>query len=117
MPMKPKTDFNDLKEYWYKKLHKSGFKDAEDTYENLINHDSFKWMYVDPLDFNAQRRYFELADQLKYTYVFRSVLQETIWNLHCQGKSIRTIANEVCKSKTYVFNAVEELSSLIKVAK
>lgn len=113
--MRPKTNLDSLKALWYKKLKESGFTDIEDNQERLIDYHNNRFLDKNPLEFESQRRYYELAGQMLHTYNFRDSEQKTIWTLHCQGKSNQTIAKHVARSKHYVFTVIEDLSKLIKI--
>lgn len=101
--------------YWYKKLKQSGFKDIEDSKEDLIVHHSFDFMSHDPLRFDSNRRYYELAGQLLNEHPFQDAVQKSIWRLHSEGNQNRAIAKKLKVTEWRVFTTIRDLSTLIKV--
>lgn len=108
-------EFKDLKDRWYKKLKKSGFVDIEEDEKRLLEYHNTKYSSSDPLAFSSQQRYFELAGQLLHSFPFKSSEQRTIWTLHCEGKTVRSIGKRVDRSTFYVRSVIDDLAKLIKV--
>ncbi len=97
---KPK-DFKSLQEKWYKKLEKSGFKDAEDSQENLHT-----WSYIFSRNCDkhkelmlAKQTYYRMATNFLNDYNFESNLDKVIWEYHANGISVRDIAKLLKKAK------------------
>lgn len=98
--MNPKSkEFQKLQKQWYKKLEKTGFKDAEQEDGNLKVWESsyFSSRYSEGA-FSAKEDYYRLAGQFLHSHKFETPKEQRIWSLHAEGKSIRTIAKEL---KTY----------------
>jgi len=116
-------EFKELQAKWYKKLEKSGFKDAEtvegyhEPYRPLRQwHASCFFLRHAPLRREAKTEYYRLAGQFLYDNTFKSKLEMRMWELHAEGKSIREIVRIMNKPKkrTYKRKVHETLQQLSK---
>lgn len=103
-----------LKIIWDRKLKRSGFKDLEDAKGNLKEFVSSRYKHKEFITYFAQERYYQLADQLLNDYDFSSSEDKMMWRLHCEGKTINTIATKISKSESYVFSFIEDMAKLVK---
>lgn len=91
-------EFKRLNKEWSKKLKKSGFKDAEDSFGNLN-----KWSGQallerterDGVSVTARVEYFRLATHFLLEHKFESRLDKRAWELHADGVSIRDIVKRL----------------------
>jgi hypothetical protein len=83
---------------WNNKLEEAGFVDIEE-HDKLKSWHSYKFKKIDPTVREAKKAYFEAAQNLLLNYSFKDTLQKKIWELHCQGHSIRKIEELLLKSK------------------
>jgi DNA-binding NarL/FixJ family response regulator len=107
-------DFKKLQDKWYKKLEKSRFEDIEQD-ENLLK----KWSSKLSLSYSHEeiaekQKYFTMAEEFLNQYKFASKRDRIIWEYHCNGLSIREIADTLKKvrikiKKSAVQNVVQRL--------
>lgn len=99
-----KTEFEVLKEKWYKKLKKSGFNDIEQDEDNLKAWSSkFATQKVKDL-YESKQAYYYMATQFINDYVFSSKIDQIIWEYHAEGISMRDIAKTLNKTRTITTN-------------
>lgn len=102
--MNPKSkEFKKLQETWYAKLRLKDpeFKDIEQNEHSLrLFHATYfsDSRRNDPNVVAAKMEYYRLAGHFLYDHKFDSTLEKTIWQMHSDGKSIRTI-EKVLKAK------------------
>lgn len=108
-------EFNKLFNLWNQVLEKEGF-DVEDFSlpdAPLKNWDSHRWNgSKTPKNFEETRRYYELAEIVGLEMEFKSRTHEQVWDLFCQGMSVRMIANKIRKkdfTKTTVHRIIVEI--------
>lgn len=87
-----------LQAKWYKKLSKTGFKDIESKVAgrevlNMWDSVYFHSTYTAE-EFEAKRRYFELARHFLDSHVFENSLEKWIWSQHSEGFSSHDIAKK-----------------------
>lgn len=111
-------DFIQLKALWYKRLKDSGFKDIE-TFNGYIKDWPSQRIQRDftPERIQEKLDYFRAASQLFWEHKFDTALQKKIWELHCEGKSYREIAEDLRnkKNKLNKDNVQLVISKLAKV--
>lgn len=120
-PIKGKK-FDDLKAKWDQKLLDSGFKDIEDSKENLKSH-SFLGRNVDDYYaketyFQSKEEYFRLAGFFYHEHVFESPLDKKLWGYHMEGMSVREISKimktkRISLKKSGVFKRIKKLVDLM----
>lgn len=92
MSQRKTKEFKDLQTKWYKKLEQSGFKDAEQDDGHLkVWHSHFFKVRWNSDKFHAKEDYYRLTAQFLHDYTFANDRERTIWQLHSEGKSIRSI--------------------------
>lgn len=98
--MSERDDFIQLKALWYKKLKDTGFKDIE-TFSGYIKDWPSQRIQRDfsPEKIQERQEYFRAASQLYWEHEFDSVLEKSIWQLHCEGKSYREISETLRNSR------------------
>lgn len=91
-------EFQKLFQHWNKVLEEDGFKDAEDftlPEPPLKSWHSKKWMNCDGVgkkSLDQTTNYYELASELLHNgFEFKNDLYRRVWELHCQGMSVRKI--------------------------
>lgn len=99
--MNDRAKFLKLKDFWYKKLHKSGFEDIERD----------EWTLKRPLSKIFQRRdglvksgrwemrqqYYYMAEHFLNSYKFDSKFDENVWMYHSNGLGVREITKTLNK--------------------
>ena len=116
--MPKKTNFKRLQEKWYKKIEKAGFVDIEKgfgSYE-LVSAPNYQ---RDPIYLQSKMDYYRMATNFLHDYEFESKLEQTIWEYHAEGISIRDIVNTLKKVriKTYrhkVWTIINHLETEMK---
>lgn len=110
-------EFKDLKDKWYKKAAKSGFKDIEQDEDNLIVWAShlFRATY-DATKFQAKEEYYRAAGHFLHDYEFDSKRDRLVWEKHAEGLSIAKIVKELKKKnrkihKMLVHEIIKRLAS------
>jgi hypothetical protein len=115
-------EFKALFEKWNGILEKNGHKEIENfslpdaplkTWHNL------KWKNLDPNKVSDIQKYYEEAFELLKTYVFKTETHRRIWELHCEGVSVRMISRIInrrkfTKTRVNVFILSVERSSGLK---
>lgn len=117
----PKDNLTRLKEVWYRKLERSGFKDIEHDENNLIDYSSsFNHNKRSAKDFYAKSEYYSMAGQFLNEFKFKSKLQKIIWEYHSNGVSARNIAKVLAKTrvsnlrKSQIWNILKPLVAEMK---
>jgi hypothetical protein len=87
-----------LAQKWEKKLAKEGLSDIEDSKGRLKSWHSFKFqMQFSPEQFNEIQDYYAKCDNLLHYFTFKRPLDKEIWEYHCQGLGVRSIAKKISK--------------------
>lgn len=108
--------FKELKQKWYQKLRKTGFKDIEQEDGNLTS-----WSYItrtagfDIIKAQAKEQYYRLATHFLASYRFKDSVDKKIWTLHTSGVSIRNIAKKLKCNPWTIFKKIKKFSVLMKV--
>lgn len=109
-------EFKKLQADWDAKLKESGFEDIE------RNHTFLKRFHKDDMldtfsnhDGATRMEYFAAAGRFLYDYQWESLVDRTVWELHCQGLSVREIARALkgteVKSKWKAHQIVQRLKT------
>lgn len=98
-----------LQKEWYAKLRESGFKDIEQADGNLKIWSRFFKGKLDTLQGEAKAQYFRAAGQFLHSHQFASEYDKTIWDMHANGISGRSIARQLRVNKNTVFELLEAL--------
>ncbi len=124
-PKKPKT-YLELREIWYKKLERSGFKDIEDMTDRDGSKFSIKvtshshHLKNVKRDWESKTEYFSLAGQFLHNYRFKNNKDKVLWEYHANGLSLSDIAQIFKKaglkptSKSGVENRLKPLVAEMK---
>lgn len=110
--------FKKLQKRWYQKLADDGFEEAEQLDGNLIKWHSFQFARQgnSTVPYAASKtEYYRLAGQFLHEHEFRNNWELRVWELHSDGKSMRTIAAILSKelrhtNKMQVNEKIKELS-------
>lgn len=102
---------------WDKKLKNSGFEDIEQRDENLKRWDSYFFKLKvkgNSVLQESKEIYFRLAGQFLYENAFESVEERRIWEMHCNGVSMRGIVSALKKKghKSYKFKVQTTIERL-----
>lgn len=116
-------EFKTLEAKWYAKLINSGFEDIEDTRKpdrQLKSwHDQYFFDRHSAEKIVGTRTYYEMATRLLHTFPFKSPMHRRIWELHCDGKTEREIADAISTfkkplKKSSVHNIIAKIAKAIK---
>lgn len=93
------ADFKEIEREWYERLKKEGFEDIEysgSPSKPLKQYASYYFIArTDPLSFESKQNYYQRASQFLHDYLFHSDQEKKIWELHCEGKTLRQIAQSI----------------------
>jgi len=94
-----KSNFKELKDKWYKKLAKTGFRDIEDANEDRLKEWHASWFrkYYD----KEKDEYYTLAIDFATNYKFKNALEQFIWYKHSEGHSVRQISDILKTEKKF----------------
>ena len=109
--------FKALKNEWYSKLKESGFDDVEqnDADENLKQWHAFYFQARhDPDAFSYKEVYFQNAQSFLEAHEFETEFQRIVWDLHCEGGSLRQIAYALSSKVWLVRQTIMALEELMK---
>lgn len=110
-------EFLALNAEWSKKLKENGFGDAENNHPTNPYLNEWESVYFQiryhPQDFEAKRRYFELASQFLHTYRFKKSIERKIWSLHAEGVSVRVSAVRLGIDRNKVHNTILALRKIM----
>jgi DNA-binding NarL/FixJ family response regulator len=102
-------------DYWYNKLAKAGFEDAEERHsprEMLKTwHNTWFQARGTPDQFGAQAQYYQLATDMLSTYDFGTARRKQVWALHAEGQTVREIAKATKYSKTHVHHIIQSIKA------
>lgn len=111
--------FKALKDKWYKKLEKSGFKDIEHNEETLtaystrfLNHPEYVWQ--------LKSAYYSMCESFLQNHAFKSNYERIIWEYHTNGLGTRPISKlltKVRRKKTHylsVWKVIQNLQTIMK---
>lgn len=97
-PFKTKK-FKALEQKWYKKLAESGFVDAEDTSREDMPlkawHDQYFRRRYNVTTFAAKQSYYQRCQDFSHSYNFTDLHEKRVWDLHCEGVSVREIGKKL----------------------
>lgn len=107
-----------LRREWYKKLARSGFKDAEkmrrDGEMELVEfHTHYISARYSVEAYLAKVSYFQMAGAFLWGHKWKSKREKNLWALHVDGVSNRKIAQKIGKSPSFVDQLIRRLSKLM----
>jgi DNA-binding transcriptional regulator YhcF (GntR family) len=98
-----KTEYEQLRDIWYKKLEDSGFVDIEKdekSFKKHILHAQSKDKNHDTATYrNSKIEYYNMATSFLNDYKFKSHLEKAIWDYHSNGISIEDITDILLRVK------------------
>lgn len=112
-----KSDYEELRDVWYKKLADEGFEDIEQDEDTLKTWSNSLFQYHSEETRRAKRDYYELAELFMDNYKFENDLDKTIWAYHVNGLSYRKISSILTKAgmknkgRGTVFNTLKKLKN------
>lgn len=95
-------EFKALFAHWNQVLEANGHQEIEDfslpdaPLKAWHNH---RWKNCHPDHIPEIQKYYEAANELLKTYVFKSECHRRVWELHCEGLSVRKIAMKLRQKK------------------
>lgn len=113
--MSAKRSFLRLQTKWYAKLKKSGFSDIEkqgDSTALLSNKgNGYSKLARHPYNFEETQNFYRLAAWFLHEFKFESKIDRRIWELFCEGLSIRLIGldKKVRLSKRAVHRRLQKI--------
>lgn len=116
---KKKTEYERVRDHWYKKLENEGFKDIEhhDGSINIGLPRSVNWSDEELRQITQD--YYCMAYHFLNQYQFEDELERIVWEYHAEGLSVRDIAATLKKvnintSKDRVWRIVKRLETAMK---
>ena len=120
--------FTDLKNKWYGKLEKSGFRDAEKDEVNIKQYSgktrireawekegiTLEHPDLTPIADTYKYNYYQNCREFLGKYTFKNKTERTIFEMHTEGLGLRVIA---VKLKTYKRKVHEILQRLVREMK
>lgn len=105
--------FMRLQRQWYAKLKKKGFNDIEkdNNPQSLLSNKGNGYASVakHPYNFEETQNFYRLASWFLHEYEFKSKKDQKIWELFCEGKTIRFISAEIKLSIHAVHKRLQKL--------
>jgi hypothetical protein len=112
--------FKKLKDKWYARLAKEGFKDLEANEDSLIVYESTSFQNrYDPENSYGAEEYYRLAGQFFHSYAFADAREKLIWELHSTGGTKRGISDRLKQLKhkrsagTQVLATIQKLKAIM----
>jgi hypothetical protein len=96
-------DFKKLFAFWNRVLEENGHEEIEDFNAKvpvLRSWECSRRNSIDPICREAKSSYFEMAQVILRNFPFPDQESQGIWELHCQGLSIRQIARRMKREKS-----------------
>lgn len=108
--------FRELQKEWYDRLEKEGFEDIENS-SGLPKQWALNFFRneFNQIRYEATVEYYSKAQRLLHRYSFRNDIDKRIWELHCEGLTVREISLRIkTYKKSMVHNVISEISRMIK---
>ena len=106
MRTRKSESYEALRDKWYGKLKKSGFKDIENCDTGLLNDWSLRFSRTDAAANVGRTVYYREAGQFFYSFPFANKVDKRIWELHSEAISIRNIVKILTKEKVWYSSRV-----------
>ena len=116
---KKKTEYQEQKEIWYKRLKDDGFKDLEHD-DGTINIGVPRSMQGQDAELRQLvQDYYCMCYYFLNSHRFENELEKVVWEYHTEGLSVRDISKalksaEIDMSKDRVWRAVRRLEDIMK---
>lgn len=109
-------DFLQLQITWYKKLREKGFDDIE--YKNGDLKQVHSRTKKRALEDQAKREaYYDAAWDFYHKSTFENVREKTIWGYHCDGATVRWIAEKMQMHPATVHWNIKQIRKRAKITK
>lgn len=105
--------FRKLQKQWYKKLKEEGFKDIETV--GFYMRSAINLRAVATKDREAIQEYYSNATSVLYETEFDNEKDKKIWELHCEGLSVRKVASKYGVSKTTAQTIINKIQRKYKL--
>lgn len=119
--MTKKTDFDRLKDFWYKRLEDDGFVDIEHNDGSINSSSPARSTRNQTPDLRQViQDYYSMSYHFLNEYKFSNELEKIMWEYHTEGLSVRAISKilkdtKVAKtSKTKVGEIIKKLEDIMK---
>jgi hypothetical protein len=124
MNKKQQSDYESLRDIWYKKLKDAGFEDIERDETQLKVYSSFKFGkkrgQLQHGGGEFKEAYYYMATHFLNDYKFDNEVEKIVWSLHTEAVSVANItkylhAHKIAKTnRQYVWEMVKKLEDLMK---
>lgn len=122
---RPKSNYEQLRAEWYKKLKDDGFKDTESIEDidqdriQALRRESYS-RDMDPVIRQATEDYYQIAAVFLSSYTFETELDKIVWEYHTNGLSVRSISEtlgkaKIKRAKTQVWEIIKRLEHKMKL--
>jgi len=121
--LKDDPELKALQKHWYKKLKDEGFNDIEDTNSprELLKqwHSTYFYRHYTVETFQDKQDYWRTCSRFLHSHTFQTVHEKKVWELYCDGQSLRQIADQLrTKKKRVNKDSLNKIvSNLIKIMK
>lgn len=109
--------FKVLQHKWYKKIKDQGFDDVEDVESPREFMKDWHSMYFQKRytidSFQAKEEYYRMARSFSNTHKFECRRDKQIWELHCEGLSLRKIAEKLKTKICRIHKVIKTLSQIM----
>lgn len=118
MPIR-RSEFNALRDFWYKKAEESGFEDHEHP-DGRLKARSDRWVDIRRLRMQeSNEAYFKLARQFLFDHTFIKERDRILWEYHVEGLSTREISKilktvKIKLSKPQVARDLKRMKAIMK---
>lgn len=109
-------EFKRLKKDWYKKLSDEGFDDIELPSGFVVPAFSHKTHKKD-VNYEAQAEYYDQCLSYLHYGKFTKKMDKEVWELHCDGVTVRATAKKLGLSQSSVFRRIEKHRKRMKGVK
>lgn len=104
------SEFVTLRDEWYRRLEFSGFRDIEDSKENLKNYDR-RTIAFDNRD--MINKFYVRLDHFITEHPELPLLHKRILMLYSEGTYIKAIASQVDRCRWTVINVIKQYKRLV----
>lgn len=107
--------FKKLQAAWYKKLANEGFEDLEDMDQNLKASTDTRTIKNALKEKEARETYYSIARGFLENHIWANDDEHHMWELHCEGIGVRSIAHELKVTAYKVESTIGRLQKLAKL--
>lgn len=107
--------FKKLKAKWDKKLASTGFNDIENADGSLKASTHPRTIALALQEKEERDAYYTIASQLLHTHPFANAVEKKIWEMHCEGISIRDIMSKLKIGHHKIELVIDEMRKIGKL--